>query len=67
MPDYLILVSTLGGLTVFGISGVVIGPVLAALFLAVWGMFVEEYAGAASDGGFLSDAPSEASAQSASE
>ena len=26
MPDYLILLSTLGGLTVFGISGFVIGP-----------------------------------------
>jgi predicted PurR-regulated permease PerM len=61
MPDYLILVSTLGGLTVFGLSGVVIGPVIAALFLAVWAMFVEEYSGAASDGELLSN-PSSASA-----
>ena len=30
----------------FGLSGVVIGPVVAALFLAVWAMFAEEYAGA---------------------
>ena len=51
MPDYLILVATLGGLTVFGLSGVVIGPVIAALFLAVWDMFVEEFGAAASDGG----------------
>ncbi|MEM8599702.1 MAG: AI-2E family transporter, partial [Bacteroidota bacterium] len=43
MPDYLILLSTLGGLAVFGLSGVVVGPVIAALFLAVWEMFVEEY------------------------
>ena len=43
MPDYLILLSTLGGLTVFGISGFVIGPVIAALFLAVWEMFMKEY------------------------
>ncbi|MEM6785760.1 MAG: AI-2E family transporter [Bacteroidota bacterium] len=43
MPDYLILLSTLGGLAVFGLSGVVIGPVIAALFLSVWEMFVEEY------------------------
>jgi len=43
MPDYLVLLSTLGGLTVFGISGLVIGPVIAALFLAVWDMFTEEY------------------------
>ncbi len=46
MPDYLILLTTLGGLTLFGLSGVVIGPVVAALFLAVWAMFAEEYAGA---------------------
>jgi predicted PurR-regulated permease PerM len=45
MPDYLVLLSTLGGLTVFGISGLVIGPVIAALFLTVWDMFTEEYRG----------------------
>jgi predicted PurR-regulated permease PerM len=41
MPDWLILVSTLGGLTTFGISGFVIGPILAAMFLSVWTMFGE--------------------------
>jgi len=41
LPDYLVLLSTLGGLTVFGISGFVIGPVIATLFLAVWSMFEE--------------------------
>lgn len=55
MPDYLILVSTLGGITLFGLSGVIIGPVLASLFLAVWGMFIEEYSEAASDGGVFSN------------
>ncbi|CAN5579989.1 AI-2E family transporter [soil metagenome] len=43
MPDYLILLSTLGGLTLFGLSGLVIGPIFAGLFLTVWEMFVEEY------------------------
>lgn len=43
MPDFLILIATLGGLTLFGISGFVIGPIIAALFLAVWEMFIEEY------------------------
>lgn len=43
MPDYIILLSTLGGLTVFGISGFVIGPIIAALFLSVWVMFREEH------------------------
>ncbi len=45
MPDYLVLLSTLGGLTVFGASGFVIGPVIAALFLAMWVMFTEEFNG----------------------
>jgi predicted PurR-regulated permease PerM len=44
LPDFLILVSTLGGLAVFGLSGVVIGPVIAAFFLAVWEMFAQEHA-----------------------
>lgn len=43
MPDYLILLSTLGGLTLFGVSGFIIGPVIAALFLSVWEMFEKEY------------------------
>jgi len=43
MPDYLILLSTLGGLTMFGISGFVIGPIIASLFLAIWVMFQSEY------------------------
>jgi predicted PurR-regulated permease PerM len=45
MPDYIILLSTLGGLSVFGISGFVIGPVIASLFLSVWVMFQEEHLG----------------------
>ncbi len=44
MPDFLILLSTLGGLALFGLSGVVLGPMIAAFFLAVWQMFAEEYA-----------------------
>ncbi|MFC3941499.1 AI-2E family transporter [Pseudomonas gingeri NCPPB 3146 = LMG 5327] len=41
MPDYLILISTLGGLSVFGLNGFVIGPLIAALFLSSWGIFTE--------------------------
>jgi predicted PurR-regulated permease PerM len=44
MPDYLVLLATLGGLAVFGISGFVIGPVIAAFFLVAWEMFSQEYA-----------------------
>ncbi|MGB1839970.1 MAG: AI-2E family transporter [Longimicrobiales bacterium] len=47
MPDWLILVSTFGGLTTFGISGFVIGPIVAAMFLAVWTMFGEAQEAAA--------------------
>ena len=39
MPDYLVLVSTLGGLEMFGINGFVIGPAIAAMFVAVWTIF----------------------------
>ncbi len=42
MPDYLVLLSTLGGIVIFGISGFVMGPVLAALFIAFWGIFIRE-------------------------
>ncbi len=45
MPDYLILLSTLGGIVIFGLSGFVIGPIIAALFITVWEMFVEEFGG----------------------
>ncbi|NML14254.1 AI-2E family transporter [Azohydromonas caseinilytica] len=41
MPDYLVLISTLGGLAVFGLNGFVIGPVIAAMFMAAWDIFME--------------------------
>ena len=43
MPDYLILLSTLGGLAAFGVAGVVIGPIVAAFFLSVWAMAADEF------------------------
>ncbi|NGM87508.1 AI-2E family transporter [Parapusillimonas sp. SGNA-6] len=39
IPDYVILISTLGGLAVFGLNGFVIGPLFAALFIACWDLF----------------------------
>jgi predicted PurR-regulated permease PerM len=41
LPDYLVLVATLGGLAIFGINGFVIGPVIAALFLVSWDLLTE--------------------------
>ena len=42
LPDYLILVSTVGGLSLFGINGFVIGPLIAALFVAVWSLYRDQ-------------------------
>lgn len=41
MPDYLVLISTISGLQMFGLNGFVLGPVIAAVFLTVWGIFSE--------------------------
>jgi predicted PurR-regulated permease PerM len=43
LPDYLVLLSTLGGLAIFGINGFVVGPLIAALFIASWGIFMREF------------------------
>lgn len=45
MPDYLILLATLGGIAWFGLSGFVLGPVVAALFITCWDMMGKEYGG----------------------
>jgi len=37
------LLSTLGGLAMFGINGFVMGPLVAALFNAFWGIFIREF------------------------
>lgn len=39
LPDYIVLISTLGGMSVFGLTGFVIGPAIAALFIACWDIF----------------------------
>jgi predicted PurR-regulated permease PerM len=41
LPDYLVLIATLGGLSVFGLNGFVIGPVIAAIFIVVWDIFAQ--------------------------
>jgi predicted PurR-regulated permease PerM len=41
MPDYVVLISTLGGMAVFGLNGFVIGPVIAAMFMAVWDIYID--------------------------
>jgi predicted PurR-regulated permease PerM len=39
LPDYVVLISTLGGIEVFGLNGFVIGPVIAAMFMVTWEIF----------------------------
>lgn len=42
LPDYMVLLSTLGGIALLGINGFVMGPLMAALFVAFWGIFIRE-------------------------
>ena len=39
MPNYVVLISTLGGLEMFGLNGLVIGPAIAAMFIVAWQTF----------------------------
>ena len=40
MPDYVVMITTLGGMVVFGVNGFVLGPVIAAMFFAVWHLYL---------------------------
>lgn len=44
LPDLLVFLSTLGGLALFGATGLVIGPILAALFLTVLSIYSRVFA-----------------------
>jgi predicted PurR-regulated permease PerM len=44
MPDLMVLISTLGGLFYFGAVGFIIGPVVAALFIAIWEIYGRAFA-----------------------
>ncbi|MEO7057446.1 MAG: AI-2E family transporter [Caldimonas sp.] len=39
LPGYLVLISTLGGVAIFGLNGIVVGPMAAAMFVATWALF----------------------------
>lgn len=43
MPDYLVLLSTFGGISIFGLNGFVLGPLVAALFITFWDLFIREF------------------------
>jgi len=44
MPDFVVLISTLAGIDLFGLNGFIVGPVIAALFIAVWKLVAERRA-----------------------
>jgi predicted PurR-regulated permease PerM len=39
MPDLMILLSTIGGIAMFGISGIITGPIIAALLISIWSIY----------------------------
>ena len=42
LPDWMVLLSTLGGIAMVGINGFVIGPLIAVLFVAFWQIFSQQ-------------------------
>jgi len=44
MPDLLILLSTLGGISFFGAAGLILGPMLAALLITVLAIYNRVFA-----------------------
>jgi predicted PurR-regulated permease PerM len=45
LPDYLILLATIGGINALGLNGFVVGPVIAAMFVAGWAIFAQSRKG----------------------
>lgn len=45
MSDLMILISTLGGISLFGPVGFIIGPIVAAVFVTLWDMYGRAFAG----------------------
>jgi predicted PurR-regulated permease PerM len=54
MPDFIVLLSTLGGIAILGLNGFVVGPLIAAMFFAAW-----DIAAGASTGTQAPDGPSQ--------
>lgn len=44
MSDLMILLSTLGGISLFGAVGFVVGPILAAVFVTLWDVYARAFA-----------------------
>lgn len=44
MHELMIFFSTLGGLFMFGLAGIFIGPLIASLFISIWELYGAEFA-----------------------
>ena len=44
MHDLFVLFGTLGGISLFGILGIIIGPIVAALFITIWELYGQTFA-----------------------
>jgi predicted PurR-regulated permease PerM len=42
LPDYVVLVSTLGGLALLGVNGFIVGPLIASMFVAAWDIYASD-------------------------
>jgi predicted PurR-regulated permease PerM len=43
LPDYVVMITTIGGIAAFGINGFILGPTIAAMFFAVWQLSVQAH------------------------
>ncbi|MFB3105895.1 MAG: AI-2E family transporter, partial [Pseudomonadales bacterium] len=44
MPDVLVLLTTIGGLFMFGAIGLIVGPLIGALLMGAWAVYCREFA-----------------------
>lgn len=45
MHDLFVLFGTLGGISMFGLLGIILGPIVAALFITIWEIYGETFKG----------------------
>ncbi|HET7085532.1 MAG TPA: AI-2E family transporter [Rhizomicrobium sp.] len=50
LPNYIVLLSTLGGIEIFGLNGFIVGPLVAAMFFASWELFRDPNSSYSGDG-----------------
>jgi predicted PurR-regulated permease PerM len=43
MHDLYVLFGTLGGISMFGILGIIVGPIIAALFITIWDIYGDSF------------------------